>query len=476
MLRINMLSGIRRRWMTNTMAVVIVVVLLGMSAFSVFAATYYYNGMRTSLETKAKTATDFFDSYINNSYEEFYQSASLYTASFDERDKLELQFLNANGTVLTSTYGLSAWTSPKTEDIISAIDTKKISVWTGENPNTGERIMAVSSPMVYSDGRVIGVMRYVTSLRLVDRQILIICLIMFAAGIFIILLIMTMNMFFISSIVDPITEINDMAKRISEGGYGIQIGKQYNDEIGELTDTINDMSMKIGQAEKVQSEFISSVSHELRTPLTAITGWAETIRYDEAMSEDSKLGVRIILNETRRLAQMVEELLEFTRIQDGHFSLRIVKMNIEDALEESIFTYREILRQNDIMLIYEPPEEELPQIDGDPERLRQVFLNILDNAAKYGKDGKRILASLEREGDEAVISIRDFGPGIPEEELPHVKLKFYKGSTKERGSGIGLAVCDEIAKLHRGTLVIANAEGGGTMVSLRLPLPTEEQL
>ena len=115
-----------------------------------------------------------------------------------------------------------------------------------------------------------------------------------------------------------------------------------------------------------------------------------------------------------------------------------------------------------------PGEEKLPPIPGDPERLKQVFCNVLDNAAKHGGAGKRIDASIALEGGEQVIRIRDYGPGVPEEELPYVKQKFYKGSSKVRGSGIGLAVCDEIVKLHGGTFEIGNAEGGGAVVTIRL--------
>ena len=107
---------------------------------------------------------------------------------------------------------------------------------------------------------------------------------------------------------------------------------------------------------------------------------------------------------------------------------------------------------------------------GDPERLKQVFCNVLDNAAKHGGAGKRITVSMTREGKEQVIRVRDYGPGIPEAELPYVKQKFYKGTSKARGSGIGLAVCDEIVKLHGGTFEIGNADGGGAVVTIRLPM------
>ena len=282
------------------------------------------------------------------------------------------------------------------------------------------------------------------------------------------------NFVFIQSIVAPISELTDLAHRISDGGYGLQAVKCCDDEIGDLTDAINDMSVKICEAEKVQSEFISSVSHELRTPLTAITGWSETLMFDTAIQGDSRRGIAIISKEAARLTSLVEELLEFTRIQDGRFNLSMELLDIESELEDTIFTYQELLRQDGMQLIYNPPEEEIPLVPGDPERLKQVFLNILDNAAKYARDGKTIEVSVFSDSEAATIQFRDHGPGIPENELPHVKEKFFKGEKhKARGSGIGLAVCDEIITRSGGTLTIANAPGGGTLVSVRLPFAPE---
>ena len=236
-------------------------------------------------------------------------------------------------------------------------------------------------------------------------------------------------------------------------------------------DNINDMSLKIGQNEKMKSEFISSVSHELRTPLTAINGWGETILEDPIGDpEQLRRGIRIILNESRRLSTMVEELLEFSKMEDGRFTLRVEQVDLQAEFEDAIFTYRELFRQEGIELEYSAEDQMLPPISGDPERLKQVFCNVLDNAAKHGGAGKRIVVSMTREGKEQVIRVRDYGPGIPEAELPYVKQKFYKGTSKARGSGIGLAVCDEIVKLHGGTFEIGNAEGGGAVATIRLPM------
>jgi len=177
----------------------------------------------------------------------------------------------------------------------------------------------------------------------------------------------------------------------------------------------------------------------------------------------------IISKEAGRLTKMVEDLLEFTRIQDGRFTLNVEDIELGPELEEVIFTYSELMKREGMILEYSPPDEELPPISGDSQRLRQVFLNILDNAAKYGKSGGRILVTAETLGRFACVRVRDFGPGIPPAELPYVKQKFYKGSSRERGSGIGLAVCDEIVLRHGGRLMITNAPDGGAEVTVMLP-------
>jgi signal transduction histidine kinase len=130
------------------------------------------------------------------------------------------------------------------------------------------------------------------------------------------------------------------------------------------------------------------------------------------------------------------------------------------------------MKQAGIEINYSAPDAEIPLIPGDPERLKQVFTNVLDNASKHGHSDK-IDVSLWEDKKQVHISFRDYGNGIPEDELPHVKEKFYKGSSKNRGTGIGLAVCDEIITRHNGTLDIRNAEGGGCKVTISLPMSSD---
>ena len=292
------------------------------------------------------------------------------------------------------------------------------------------------------------------------------CVLVIAAG-----LIVLSNIMFAMDMREPIVALTDLAKRISDGGYGLQAPKQGEDEIGELTDAINHVSTRICEYEKVQSEFISSVSHELRTPLTAITGWSETMLFDENITGDSRRGLEIIGREAGRLTNMVNDLLEFTRIQDGRFKLTMEIVDITAELEDAMLAYSDLLKKENMQVNYHMPDGLVPLINGDPERLRQVFLNILDNAAKYARGGGNTVDIGVKYNEERVaVMFRDHGPGIPENEIAHVKEKFFKGSSHVRGNGIGLAVCDEIITRHGGELLISNAEGGGLIVTVMLPV------
>lgn len=310
--------------------------------------------------------------------------------------------------------------------------------------------------------------------------ILISCLIAFAANkliipaiviaVIIAAYIILVNIWFDHYISKPIQDLSESAKHIADGSYGAQVPSVGDNEIGRLTEDINIMSEKIARSDKATAEFISQISHELRTPLTAILGWSETLQYDPAIKDESLRGVKIISKEAERLTGMVADLLEFTRIQDGRFNLRMELVDIAAELEDSLFTYGKLMSEAGIEVNYEPPEYDIPLISGDPERLKQVFLNLLDNAAKHGGDGGKVDITLTLNKERVVIRIRDYGRGIPAGELPYVKNRFYKGSSKNRGSGIGLAVCDEIISRHGGKLDIANAEGGGCIAEISLPL------
>ncbi|NBI11142.1 sensor histidine kinase [Colidextribacter sp. OB.20] len=461
------IRGIRRRWLLNSVAIILLILALAVGAFAAMLWSYYYDGTKDDLSRKATSMANGFRMYTRTDYRAAAQQA---VSSYEDKGRLELQFLDTTGTVLYSGSDLTAGSTPSTPEIQQAMGERTVRAWRGRDPDTKERILTASSPVIYQ-GEVVGVIRYVTSLSNIDRQFVFTMTVIAAIALAIFAMVYFSNLYFVRSIVEPLAGITEIAQVIAGGSYGVQIEKKYDDEIGELTDAINDMSLKIRQSEKTQSEFISSVSHELRTPLTAITGWAETIQNGECRSAaDIRKGMEIIVSESKRLGNMVEELLEFSRIEDGRFTLSVEPLDLKAELEDAVYTYTEFFRKEGITLEYTDGPEEMLPISGDPERLRQVFCNLLDNAAKHGGAGKRIHVTLFKEGAEAAIRIRDYGPGAPEEELPFLKNRFYKGSSKARGSGIGLAVCEEIVTRHEGTMEVGNAEGGGFLVTIRLPL------
>jgi len=467
----NFTRGLRRRWLRGSVFIALLAVAVAVAMFAIIIYSYYFATIRTGLEAKARTATDFFANYVARSYDDFYDSAFRYAETFREADRIEMQFLNRDGSIMISTSAMTSGTSPGSPDVKTAIESRQISTWVGRRSATGERIMAASAPMIYADGEVIGVMRYVTSLRLVDRQVFLNILAVIGVGLILLGMVFLLNMVFIRFIITPVSEITKMSKRIAEGSYGIQINNEYRDEIGDMVESINEMSLKISQTEKIQAEFISSISHELRTPLTAITGWGETLTYNEDLDDESKRGIAIMLKEARRLTKMVEELLEFTMIEDGRFTLNIAQVDISAELEDAIFTFREILHQDEVEFDYHHDLLEPVIIPGDSNRLKQVFFNIFDNALKYGREGKRIEVYIGMFDENILITVHDYGPGVAEDELDNLKMKFYKGSnSKDRGSGIGLAVCEEIIKYHGGSLELSNDVRGGFLVTIILPV------
>lgn len=462
--------GLRNKWLFNgaiiSCTIGILCVLLITSVFS----SYLYNSRKTEILAYVDSVCAYFDEHVNRSEEEYYNACIHFTQTSNVATNLDLQFIDAEGIVVSSSSGNGDGSRPSTKEIQEAISSRGVSTFAGKDPVQKQRIMAISSPLIATSGEVIGVLRFVTATEFIDHQI-----IMLAVSVLLVVIVMIMILVlsissYSSSVLEPLAQITEKARMIAGGSYGIQIPNKYDDEIGELAETINEMSMKINQNEKTQTEFISSLSHELRTPLTAITGWSETLLQSEDLDESTHRGMKIIHREAGRLTEMVLSLLDFTRIQDGRMTLNMEVADLRSEFEDTVFMYGSRLEADGIHLEYIENEDDIPEISCDPQRMRQVFLNILDNASKHGGEGGRIEAEICNIGDCIAIRIRDFGPGIPEDEIPLVKKKFYKGSSKARGSGIGLAVCDEIVEMHGGQLILENAPGGGTLVTVQLPV------
>ena len=333
--------------------------------------------------------------------------------------------------------------------------------------STGEKVVAVSA-VINAKGCQYSALRMLSSMKKIDNQILLISITTLVICVAIMLLIFFSGMYFIRSIVYPIRSIGNMTQKFAKGDFSERIKKESDDELGELCDSINYMADELSNTEQMKNEFISSVSHELRTPLTAIKGWTETVTSMYEDKETFKKGMRVITSETERLSQMVEELLDFSRIQDNRLTLIMDTIDILAELGETVLIYQERARALGIKLDYYEPEM-LSFVYGDKNRLRQVFINIVDNAIKYSNKGDTVSVEAYEEHGEICISVSDTGMGISAEDLPKVKTKFFKANHTRRGSGIGLAVADEIIQRHGGTLTINSEQGVGTTVLITLP-------
>lgn len=467
------LSGIKLRWILNSLSIVVLILFAFVTATVFIISNYYYLVVQDNLTNRTETTASFMNRYLIKSYGDFNQNAARVISEFSDKDKLELQIIDTYGRVMYSSTGFAAGHIPATGDISPVLSGKPTTMWMGYDPLTSERIMAVSSPLYFANRQLVGAVRCVSTLSRVENQISQTTLILSAVALGIFLFVLISNRFFIRSIVNPVLRINETAKEIAKGHYDVRLKKMYNDEIGELCETINYMSNEIGRSERVKNDFISSVSHELRTPLTSIAGWSETLYAGGLSKQEEQKGLLIIEKEARRLSQMVEEMLDFARLESGRLVLNFERFDLRGELSDALFFYSHMLHEDGITANYDEPDDPV-MVRGDRNRIRQVFVNLIDNADKYGREGGKIDIKVYVGGDMAVAEIRDYGAGIPPEELPYVKEKFYKGSSKKRGAGIGLAVSDEIVKMHGGMIDIESRVGEGTKISVKFQLSEDQ--
>ncbi|WP_444642192.1 ATP-binding protein [Caproiciproducens sp. R1] len=461
-------NGITRRWLLNSLGVILLILVTLILVLSYVVRGYVYNGIQTALSSRSDELTNVFADYGRKSPQEFSTAARNYVENFPNKESMELMVFNSNGKIIITSVGFAPDESQPMPDYKLALEsTGGYGTWTG-SLTSGEKVMAVTRVMRNNEGGFVGAIRYVVSLEEADKQVAIILGSLILAGLLIILFVIVSSYYFMNSIITPIKEIGATAKRIAQGDFKARIEKSNDDEIGQLCDTINDMADELGAAEKMKNDFISSVSHELRTPLTAIKGWAETMQGGGNDKETLDRGMGIIIRESERLSGIVEELLDFSRMQSGRMTLTMDKIDILAELGEAVYMFSERANMEHKFLLYEEPAMLSPVL-GDINRLRQVFVNIIDNALKYTEEGGTISVTATESGGFIRVVISDNGCGIPAEHLPKVKKKFYKANQTIRGSGIGLALADEIMKLHSGSLEIESHENVGTAVTIFIP-------
>lgn len=462
-------STIANRWFLKSFsAVVIVLVLLDVVLYFVFR-TYFYGTAEQTLKSELNVITTVLTRYYNSSGSNAAGSSEIRNTieKFAKKDRMELMMINSDGQVIITSGGFPPRIGYQMPDYDMALKAASgTGSYNGYQEN-GEKIMAVTNLLDIGNDRYSAV-RMVSSLEKVDMQLGVIMAVTVAASGIMVFLMLALGLYFIKSIVIPLRQISSNAQKIAQGDFKVHIEHKTDDELGELCRVFNYMADELKNSDEIKNDFISSVSHELRTPLTAIKGWSETISLNPQDTETAVKGLRIISEETGRLSDMVEELLDFSRMQNGRFNLHKENLDIYNELTDVVMMYSERTRQENKTLMYNEPED-IVMIYGDKNRIRQVFINILDNAVKYSRQNGHITVIAHTKGDNVSIMVEDDGCGIAPEDLPKVKMKFYKANNNVRGSGIGLAVADEIISAHGGSINIESEPDKYTRVEIILP-------
>lgn len=457
------------RWLTNSIGISFMVFLFLVITITFVYKNWVYSAIKQVLYTSSEEFVSVF-SYPLSKYEtpdDFEFAASKYIESFSNKASIEVLCVSSNRQRIISSSGFTPKNIYKLSDIDYALKNNlDVTEW---NEKLGkEGILSVTRLVKNSEGGIIGIARFASSTKKADRAILIAATIMTALSLFILLLIFFIGLYFIKTLVNPINTISSTADRIASGNFEVRIEKQRDDEIGNLIDSINKMAVGLGNTDKMKNDFISSISHELKTPLTSISGWAETLSGNSQDTETLDKGLGIMVKESDRLTRLVNELLDFSRLESNSMKLILSRVDIIAELDDAVFFFEDRAKAENKSLSFND-EGFISPVICDADRLKQVFINIIDNALKYTEKGGKIDIAIKEEENSAIITIEDNGMGINKNDLPHIKEKFYKANLQVNGSGIGLAVADEIIRLHHGTLNFESEEGNGTKVTITLP-------
>lgn len=459
--------SVTRRWLSNNFFIILFVMVAMVIGVSIAMRSFYFSSTTQYIYTRAEALSSRVENYASEAGSDF--SARLFelVQDFEYKDRIELMALNSEGEIMLTSSGFYPQETAMPDLTVALASEDGTGEYRGKWGD--EDILAVTVLSQVSGEDLLG-LRYVVSLEGIQEQLMLITILAALMAAAILLFVLYTSSYFINSIIVPVGEVTKTAQQIAQGDFAARLDTLSEDEIGQLCASINNMAEELSNAEQVKNDFISSVSHELRTPLTAIRGWGETLMHDENIdAETRQKGLSVIMNETERLSQMVEELLDFSRIQGGRMVLSYENLDLVAELSDAVLMYTERARREQKELIYEEPEL-FSVVSGDRNRLRQVLVNILDNALKYSDPGDTVTVTCAEEENNVVVRVADTGVGISAEDLPRVKTRFYKGKTTRRGSGIGLAVADEIIHMHGGSLELTSQKDIGTTVIISLPL------
>ena len=381
-----------------------------------------------------------------------------------------IEFIDKNKNVILDKYGIKTNKKYEYEDVNKALrGSSDLTPYTYNIVGTNEHVMSISVPLKVNN-QIEGVVRYSLSLKQIDNTIIKLVFFFIVAGVIILIIALLLSLRFAESLIKPLKNLKQFANELAQGNYNIKLKKEqlHDDEIADLVKTFEHMAVEIDKSRKLKEEFISSVSHELRTPLTSIKGWSETLAYEGIGKEELDLGLGIIQDETERMISLVEDLLDFSRLSSDKIRLQIDMVDVTRLAKGVVTQLAVKANEKNITLLTEFKTEEILDIQGDKNRLRQVLINLVQNAIKFTTEGGYVVVVVSQGEEFTTFTVTDNGVGIKKENLTKVLDKFFQEDYNKSGSGLGLAISNEIVKLHGGKMIIDSEKGVGTTITFTL--------
>ena len=276
-------------------------------------------------------------------------------------------------------------------------------------------------------------------------------------------------------IVKPLTRLTNAIKELSNGNYNVRVDNVGQDEISKLNQGFNQMARQLAKQDETRQKFISDISHEFQTPLTSIQGFANILKEEDLPKEQRVKYANIILYNSKRLSSLAKNMLQLTLLDREEIELELTNYSLVEQMNRVISTQENQAMEKNIEIVFEMPKKEI-FIEGDEQRLEQVWTNIISNAKKYTNEGGLITITMKKNSKDIEISIEDTGIGMSKEVVSHIFERFYREDKARNveGNGLGLAIVKSIVDLHHGKIDILSQVDVGTNFIVRLPIEKQK--
>ncbi|WP_195946420.1 HAMP domain-containing sensor histidine kinase [Faecalibacillus intestinalis] len=276
-------------------------------------------------------------------------------------------------------------------------------------------------------------------------------------------------------IVKPLTRLTNAIKELSNGNYNVRVDNVGQDEISKLNQGFNQMARQLAKQDETRQKFISDISHEFQTPLTSIQGFANILKEEDLPKEQRVKYANIILYNSKRLSSLAKNMLQLTLLDREEIELELTNYSLVEQMNRVISTQENQAMEKNIEIVFEMPKKEI-FIEGDEQRLEQVWTNIISNSIKYTNEGGLITITMKKNSKDIEVSIEDTGIGMSKEVVSHIFERFYREDKARNveGNGLGLAIVKSIVDLHHGKIDILSQVDVGTNFIVRLPIEKQK--